>query len=258
MAVRAVLWDVDDTLFDYRGANEDAALRHFAAEGSLGRFPSPQAALERWWAVTEEQYARFLAGELDFAGQRRERARAFLGRPLGDAEADRWFAGYTACFEAAWRLFPDVLPALDALAGSHRHAVLSNSSAPYQRRKLATLGIGDRFETVLCSEELGHAKPAAEAFHAACRALALPPRVRRVRRRPGGHRRRRGDRRGAVRGLAGPPRDGRRGGRGPRRAAGALPRRTARRARRGRGRGMIASQIVGRPANPEDTRGELA
>lgn len=175
MAVRAVLWDVDDTLFDYRGANEDAALRHFAAEGSLGRFPSPQAALERWWAVTEEQYARFLAGELDFAGQRRERARAFLGRPLGDAEADRWFAGYTACFEAAWRLFPDVLPALDALAGSHRHAVLSNSSAPYQRRKLATLGIGDRFETVLCSEELGHAKPAAEAFHAACRALALPP-----------------------------------------------------------------------------------
>jgi putative hydrolase of the HAD superfamily len=175
MPLHAVLWDVDDTLFDYCGANADGALRHFAADGTLSRYPSEEAALEHWWAVMEVHYGRFLAGELSFTGQRRERARAFLGRPLTDAEADRWFAGYTACFEAAWRLFPDVVPALDALAASHRHAVLSNSSEAYQRRKLRRLGIGDRFETVLCSDDLGHAKPAPEAFHAACRALGLPP-----------------------------------------------------------------------------------
>jgi putative hydrolase of the HAD superfamily len=175
MPLHAVLWDVDDTLFDYRGANADGAVRHFAAEGILARYPSRQAALDHWWAVMEEHYGRFLAGELDLTGQRRARARAFLGRPLTDAEADAWFAGYTARFEAAWRLFPDVVPALDALAGSHRHAVLSNSSERYQRRKLGRLGIGDRFEAVLCSDDIGHAKPAPEAFLAACRALDLPP-----------------------------------------------------------------------------------
>jgi putative hydrolase of the HAD superfamily len=76
---------------------------------------------------------------------------------------------------AAWALFPDVLPALDALAGDYRHAVLSNSSLHVQERKLRVLGVRDRFETVLCAAELGMSKPAAGAFHAACEALSLAP-----------------------------------------------------------------------------------
>ncbi|MFE2136308.1 HAD family hydrolase, partial [Streptomyces sp. NPDC059466] len=136
---------------------------------------SVEQALARWREVTDRQWARFAAGESDWEGQRRDRVREFLGEPLSDADADAWFQRYLVHYESGWALFPDVLPALDALATSHRHAVLSNSSVHNQERKLRVLGVRDRFEALLCAAELGVSKPAAAAFHAACAALGLPP-----------------------------------------------------------------------------------
>lgn len=42
--------------------------------------------------------------------------REFLSRDLEDAEAEAWFGRHAAHYEAAWALFPDVLPVLDLLA----------------------------------------------------------------------------------------------------------------------------------------------
>ena len=175
MPIRAVLWDLDDTLFDYRGSDRAGALRHLEAEGVLSRFSTVEAALARWRSVGEEQFARFRAGELGFAEHRRERARCFLGERLPDAEADAWFARYVALYEQSWRLFPDAVPALDALTPGYRHGVLSNAAAAHQERKLRLLGLRDRIEVLLCADELGCAKPAPEAFLAGCAALSLEP-----------------------------------------------------------------------------------
>ncbi|AZM59848.1 MULTISPECIES: HAD family hydrolase [unclassified Streptomyces] len=175
MAIRAVVWDVDDTLFDYTSADREGMRAHLAAEGLLAGYASVEEALTRWREVTELQWARFAAGEADFETQRRDRTRVFLGRAMTDDEADAWFLRYVAHYESAWSLFPDVLPVLDALAASHRHAVLSNSSLHVQDRKLRLLGVHDRFEAILCAAELGVSKPEAGAFLAACDALALPP-----------------------------------------------------------------------------------
>ncbi|MFI1433607.1 HAD family hydrolase [Streptomyces lydicus] len=173
MALRAVLWDIDDTLFDYTGSDRTGALRHLRAEGLLAAYGGEEAALTRWRHAMETEFARFLAGEVGFLDHRRARARTFLGSPLSDEEADAWFGRYIAHYEASWVLFPDSLPALEALAPLLRQAVLSNSSTANQERKLAALGIRARFEAVLCADELGHAKPAAEAFASACAALGL-------------------------------------------------------------------------------------
>ncbi|GGY80574.1 HAD family hydrolase [Streptomyces nitrosporeus] len=175
MTIRAVLWDIDDTIFDYSGADRIGMREHLRTEGLPPGHTSLERALDAWKAITDAQWARFAAGELDFQGQRRERVRAFLGRPVSDAEADGWFGRHAERYEAAWALFPDVLPVLDRLAGGFRHAVLSNSSIHNQDRKLRALGVRDRFEAVVCAVELGVAKPAAAAFHAACEAIALDP-----------------------------------------------------------------------------------
>ncbi|GGV32069.1 HAD family hydrolase [Streptomyces griseoflavus] len=175
MAIRAVVWDVDDTLFDYTTADREGIRAHLAAEGLLAGYPSAEEALAHWREVTEHQWARFAAGEVDFETQRRDRTRVFLGREMTDTEADDWFRRYVTHYESAWSLFPDVLPVLDALAASHRHAVLSNSSVQVQDRKLRLLGVHDRFEAILCAAELGVSKPEAGAFLAACDALDLPP-----------------------------------------------------------------------------------
>jgi putative hydrolase of the HAD superfamily len=175
MRIRAVVWDVDDTLFDYTSADRAGMRAHLLAEGLLGAFGTAERALARWKEATELHWGRFAAGEATFEGQRRDRVRTFLAAELSDAEADEWFRRYVGHYEAAWALFPDVLPALDALAAGYRHAVLSNSSLTVQDRKLRVLGVHDRFETILCAAELGVSKPEAAAFHAACTALGLPP-----------------------------------------------------------------------------------
>ncbi|MEV5429387.1 HAD family hydrolase [Streptomyces sp. NPDC052701] len=175
MSIRAVVWDVDDTLFDYTTADRAGMRAHLAAEGLLDAYGTAEQALALWREATHRHWARFSAGETTFEGQRRDRVRTFLEARLSDDEADAWFRRYVAHYEAAWALFPDVLPVLDALAASHRHAVLSNSSLTVQDRKLRVLGVHDRFETILCAAELGVSKPEAGAFLAACEALGLPP-----------------------------------------------------------------------------------
>ncbi|MFP3987677.1 HAD family hydrolase [Streptomyces sp. E11-3] len=176
MPVKAVVWDIDDTIFDYAHADSTGIRAHLIAEGLSARYGTARQALSHWKEITERHWARFGAGEVGFDEQRRDRVRDFVRAPgLTDAEADAWFDRYLGHYESAWSLFPDTVPALDALADDYRHAVLSNSAADPQERKLRALGVRDRFEAVLCAAELGVSKPAAEAFLAACRALGLAP-----------------------------------------------------------------------------------
>ncbi|GAA2962953.1 HAD family hydrolase [Kitasatospora cinereorecta] len=172
MAIRAVLWDVDDTIFDYAGSDRTGLLRHLRAEGLAD---SDEDHHDRWMRIASVHWARVAAGESDWYAHCRDRVREFLDADLSDADADAWFTRYVGHYESSWELFPDTVPALDALAGTHRHAILSNSSIDHQERKLRALGVRDRFEVLLCARELGVYKPDARAFRAACEALELDP-----------------------------------------------------------------------------------
>ncbi|WP_018222313.1 HAD family hydrolase [Salinispora pacifica] len=167
--IEAVLWDVDDTLFDFTGSDRRALSRHFQAEG----LPGSAASVERWQQVTEVAYGRLAAGELTYEECQRQRVNGFLGRTLNDVEADAWLRRYTALFERAWTAFPDVTAALAALP--YRHGILSNSSTAHQERRLTALGLRHHFEVLLCADRLARAKPDPSAFLAGCEALGLPP-----------------------------------------------------------------------------------
>lgn len=176
MGIRAVVWDVDDTIFDYASADREGMRRHLGEVGLPAGIADVGEALRRWKELTTAHWARFAAGECDFISQRRDRVRDFTGRPgMTDDEADAWSAGHGAHYEAVWSLFPDTVPALDLLAADYRHAVLSNSGLAHQDRKLRALGVRDRFEVVLCAVELGVSKPEPAAFRAVCEALELAP-----------------------------------------------------------------------------------
>lgn len=167
--IEAVLWDVDDTIFDFTGSERAGLVRHFEAEG----LPSDQAAVDRWHRIAELELRRLAAGLVTYEGQRRTRVRRFTGRRLSDTEADAWYGRYEALFEAAWSAFPDAAPTLDAVPC--RQGILSNSSTVHQERRLTALGLRHHFEVLLCSDRLGCAKPDPAAFLAACAALDLPP-----------------------------------------------------------------------------------
>ncbi|GAA3472938.1 HAD family hydrolase [Nonomuraea roseola] len=172
--IRGVLFDIDDTLFDYTSSERTGLLGHLAAEGLLESFPSPEEAVALWRGIMEEEYTRFLRGELSFEEQRMVRVRRFLGRAIPDQEA--WFGRYSALVTKAWAAFPDAAPVLEALAPHFKLGVVSNSSLQHQRTKLTTLGLLDHFgEAIVCSHEYGRAKPHPEIFLAGCELLGLPP-----------------------------------------------------------------------------------
>ncbi|OIV39330.1 hypothetical protein BIV57_00325 [Mangrovactinospora gilvigrisea] len=182
MPIQGVLFDVDDTLFDYSTSEEVGVLAHLRAQGILNRFPDPATAFALWREIMEAQYARFLNGEITFTEQRRARTRQFLAHlghdshSLSDHEVTAWFAAYEAHRNAAWAAFPDAEPVLRTLASDYRLGIVSNSSADHQRAKLHAIGLlpylGD---TLVCSEQHGAAKPAASIFLAGCHSLGLPP-----------------------------------------------------------------------------------
>ena len=170
MCIKGVLFDVDETLVD-----SDGAVR-VAIEGHLGELglPSGPAALAQWQELEEMYFSRYLAGELTFLQQRRERARGMAGWPMNDDEADEWLLGYVRRFESAWAPFPDVLGSVAGLDGL-RLGVVTNTESWYQREKLRHVGLIDRFECLIGTDTVGVPKPEPEIFHAGCDALGLDP-----------------------------------------------------------------------------------
>ncbi|MTE14457.1 HAD family hydrolase [Nocardia aurantiaca] len=177
MTIRGVLFDVDDTLIDYSATARIGLLRHLAAEGLLDRFESPDAAVALWRAIEEEEYPRFLAGELTFKGQQRVRTERYLAHMRVAAEDPvAWFARYAVLRDAAWAAFPDAAPVLRRFDGRMALGIVSNASLPYQTRKLRTVGLLHHFgEAILCSDEFGASKPDPAIFLAGCEMLGLPP-----------------------------------------------------------------------------------
>ncbi|MFC7471053.1 hypothetical protein ACFQVA_31215 [Actinomadura keratinilytica] len=125
--IKAVVWDVDDTIFDYGRADLDGMRAHLAVEGLLEAHGGEEAALARWKTVSGTHWSRFVAGETDFEGHRRDRVREFLGAPLTEAQAAAWWDRYVTHYESAWSLFPDAADTLAAVAAS---AVRRSSPTP--------------------------------------------------------------------------------------------------------------------------------
>ena len=171
--IRAVCLDVDDTLVDH-GRSAHAGLTALVGNDDSRR------CLPRWFELTECHYQRFIGGEVDFDTMRLQRTRAFfaeLGELLSDAEVAAREATRLAAMRRAWRLFDDGEPCLHLLrSAGFMLAVVTNAAGPYQRGKLATVGLINTFDVLIIAEEVGVAKPEPEIFQLACRELRVTPR----------------------------------------------------------------------------------
>jgi len=174
--VKAVFFDIDDTLVD------DAAATRAGALGLFDRYRDrlggcDERLMQRWSRLLDHHFERYLRGETSFIGQRRARIRdLFELTPdqMPDAEVDAIHAVYRESYDGAWRLFSDAVETLDAL-DSYRLGVISNGTSAQQRQKLAAVGVLDRFAAVMISEDIGVAKPHPGIFEAACQAIGARP-----------------------------------------------------------------------------------
>ncbi|MGX5695017.1 HAD family hydrolase [Agromyces soli] len=177
-----VLFDLDDTLMAHREAVHDGIDDYMRARAYA---PVGAAAQRLWHELEERHYHAYLAGELSFEGQRRARAREFAlahGDALDDDAAGRWFDEYFEHYRAAWRLHADVSACFDALERGLpgvRFGIITNGELDFQLAKLARLELGERFEHIVASGEVGIAKPDARIFELALERFTASAPVRR-------------------------------------------------------------------------------
>ncbi len=164
-----IFFDIDGTLLDHLHA-ESAGAEAFREETPIFADIEPMEFAALWHRLAEKHMDRFLAGATDIQGQRRDRMRelyASVGASIDRREAEAVFERYLAYYRANWRLYPDTLPCLEALA-DERLGVISNGGGDQQRHKLEAMGLDDRFDPVVISGDLGRAKPDPAIFIRAC------------------------------------------------------------------------------------------
>ncbi|TDD25842.1 HAD family hydrolase [Kribbella turkmenica] len=175
--MKAVIFDLDDTLFDHVGS-ATAGIHSWIPE--LGGTPSDEL-VARWFIIEQHCFDRWLNGDTTHQGQRRERLRSFLPLidhpvPEGDAELDEIYTGYLRHYQENWIAFADARPALDiAHSNGWRIGVLTNGSTLQQNAKLTAIGLADEVDVVCTSESLGASKPDPQVYLRTCEALGADP-----------------------------------------------------------------------------------
>ncbi len=173
--MRAVIFDLDDTLVDHTSAARTASIEWGRANGLVG---SDSELASTWSAIATPHYRAYQLREVTFDGQRRARVREFLPHLdlSADDAADEAFRGYSEVYHASWTAFPDAVPALRrAREAGLLAAVLTNGDHDHQRLKLERVGLDGEVDRVFTSDEFALGKPDPAAFLGACALLGVEP-----------------------------------------------------------------------------------
>jgi len=167
--MRAVVFDLDDTLIDESGARE-RVWREVCPDSAVR---ATLESTERWYWSDPARHAR---GRLDVAAARREIvARALGALDRRDDDAVALAARYHERREAALRLMPGALALLDRLrTRGVRLGLLTNGAAERQRAKLVRFQLSAAFESVVIEGELGYGKPDPRSYRAVLARLGAP------------------------------------------------------------------------------------
>lgn len=173
--MRAVIFDLDDTLVDQTTAARTASIEWGRGLGLAG---SDEELAASWSTIAAPLYRRYQLRELTFAEQRRARAREFLPHLdlAADKAADEAFRGYLDLYEAGWTCFADAVPTLRRVREAGLvAAILTNGEHAHQHLKLDLVGLGGEVDAMFTSDQFPHGKPDPAPFLGTCRRLGVSP-----------------------------------------------------------------------------------
>jgi len=179
--IRAVLFDLDDTLCDDLGAAE-RTVRAVAAR-AREHLPgvSVDGLVDAYNRLSDELWTAIdLINPPRLSDVRKELWRRALS-DAGHEREDRVLVDDLASLHVSLRhgdihLFPDALETLDRLrAAGLRLALVTNGVSETHAEKIVALGIRDHFDALLMPDEVGVAKPDARVFHLACERVGVAP-----------------------------------------------------------------------------------
>ena len=172
-----LVWDFNGTL-GYRDDHWRGALRDLLAAEAPEALPLPEVLPAFFraafpWRHPETPHPHLNDADAWWPALEPTFDLTFLALGIDPARADRFSRRVRHYYRAAhrWHLYPDVLPALDALsAEGWQHALLTNH-VPDLPEILDSLGITDRFIHIGNSAATGYEKPHPRAFAALTEAV---------------------------------------------------------------------------------------
>lgn len=170
MKYRWILFDADDTLFDYERAE------HHALSSALrdNRIDCTAEHLQIYQRINQSCWRAFERGEMDREVLRVERFRLLfseLGRPVDPASFARIYTGHLS--EAGF-LIEGAREMLQRLRSRFRLGLITNGLSDIQRPRLQRSALESYFELVVISDEIGHNKPQRGFFEYTHRAMDHP------------------------------------------------------------------------------------
>ncbi|SDF16544.1 putative hydrolase of the HAD superfamily [Halorubrum xinjiangense] len=177
MSYEAVLFDLDNTLYPYAPCNEAGKRAALDALRERG-YELDRAAFDELYATGRRETKRETGGTAA-SHSRHVYFKRGLYRQAGEPDvAGALAAGdaYWNGFLAAMSLCDGVEAVFDALdAAGVDVAVVTNLTTRVQLRKLVRLGVDDRIDLLVTSEEVGREKPSALPFATALAELDRRP-----------------------------------------------------------------------------------
>jgi putative hydrolase of the HAD superfamily len=175
MKIKAILFDVDDTLFDREQAQKVALemlVKRFPE--LLGGFDIPR--LRDAWQESDRISTVEFETNAPSEIVRDARSREFV-RLLGISQeyALPLSTAYYDEYPAIYAPMPGAPELVQKLSRIYKTGIISNSFVDVQHRKLDTLGIRHLFECIVLSEDIGIRKPDPRIFHHAARLLQVTP-----------------------------------------------------------------------------------
>jgi len=174
--VRAVIFDLDDTITDFMSAADTAFISAFAdiAEEHGVEVDDLHA---RYMDLFEEFYTLHLEGHVnleEFRAYRFSRAFELVGLPVDDSFLDMT-VDFQFYYDHELETFPGACEVLRDLDGFYPLGLITNGPTDAQWRKINKFDLSEIFEVILISGQLGIAKPDPRIFDVALEGLRVAP-----------------------------------------------------------------------------------
>lgn len=156
-AYRAILWDIDGTLLDFLAA-EKAAIKTLFNRFELG--PCTDEMIRVYSSINVRWWEKLERGEADkptiLVGRFQE---FFSAYGIDPAVAGAFNAAYQTALGDTIVFTPDAKETVSALKGRVLQCAVTNGTKIAQTKKLAASGLGELFDAVFISEDIGFEKP---------------------------------------------------------------------------------------------------
>jgi YjjG family noncanonical pyrimidine nucleotidase len=173
MSYTWLLFDADDTLFDYPLAEGKALRSTFEHFGQVYR----SEYLRIYQIFNRQVWAEFERGETSAAELRLKRFRLLFGEIDLPLDPPDFSQSYLENLAQASDLFPETADVMKALSGRYHVALVTNGLKEVQRSRLERSAIRPFIEKIFISEEMGAAKPHGGFFEAVFREIGNPPKA---------------------------------------------------------------------------------